>query len=137
MNKLEIGMYVRTKYGIRKITNIGKDKGYNKPRVKVIALDEYIRTNCKFDYIFYTDEKVIKDIKKASFDIIDLIEAGDIVINESNNKQEVLLIDNELMVKNTGLIYDNNYYLPIKSIAIKSILTKEQFESKSYRIGGK
>lgn len=41
---------------------------------------------------------------------------------------------NELMVKNTGLIYDNNYYLPIKNITIKEIVTKEQFEKMSYKV---
>lgn len=121
MNKLEIGMYVRTKkYGIAKIIGGISDK---------FNIDVFKKDGCTLRC------QKEKDILKARFNILDLIEAGDIVVNESNNKQEVLLIDNELMVKNTGLIYDNNYYLPIKSIAIKSILTKEQFESMSYRIG--
>ena len=49
-------------------------------------------------------------------------------------KLEVLLIDNELMVRNTGLTYDNNYYLPIKNITIKSIVTKEQIEQTAYMV---
>ena len=78
----------------------------------------------------YTKENVIK----ASYNIIDLIEGGDILVDDTNRKLEVLLIDNELMVRNTGLIYDNNYYLPIKSIVIKSIVTKEQFVSMKYEL---
>lgn len=132
MNKLEIGMYVRTKYGIRKITNIGKDKGYNKPRVKVITLDEYIRTNCKFDYIFYTDEKVIKDIKKASFNIIDLIEVGD-VITTINLCGEVTKIDKENN-KIYTTCYDGEY---CHKEDIKTVVTKEQFKSMEYRLGDK
>lgn len=126
MNKLEIGMYVRTKDGI--ITKVD----YIDDETIYFDKDIYRIYSAGIDFL---EKDNLERIKKASFDIKDLIEAGDIVVNESNNKQEVLLIDNELMVKNTGLIYDNNYYLPIKSIAIKSILTKEQFESRSYRIG--
>ena len=126
MNKLEVGMYVRTKDGI--ITKVD----YIDDETIYFDKDIYRIYSAGIDFL---EKDNLERIKKASFDIKDLIEAGDIVVNESNNKQEVLLIDNELMVKNTGLIYDNNYYLPIKSIAIKSILTKEQFESRSYRIG--
>lgn len=126
MNKLEVGMYVRTKDGI--ITKVD----YIDDETIYFDKDIYRFYGAGIDFL---EKDNLERIKKASFDILDLIEAGDIVVNESNNKQEVLLIDNELMVKNTGLIYDNNYYLPIKSIAIKSILTKEQFESRSYRIG--
>lgn len=133
--KLEVGQFIRTSYGIRKIVNITEDNGYWKSKVKVIELDDFLNTSYKFDYEFYTDEKIIKKCV-SSFNIIDLIEDGDILVNDSNYKLEVLLIDNELMVRNTGLIYDNNYYLPIKSIKIKSVITHEQIEQMSYRIGG-
>ena len=132
MSKLEIGMYVRTEYGIRKITNIGKDKGY-KPRVKVIALDEYIRTDCKFDYIFYTDEKVIKDIKKASFDIIDLIKPKDIILGRDGKLYQCWKI-----YKGYVFTYSKNKYgntITLVDYQIDRVLTKEQFESMSYRIG--
>ena len=123
--KLEVGMYVRTKYGIRKVTNIGRDTGYNKPRVKVIALDDYISTNWKFDYIFYTDEKVIKDIKKASFNIIDLIEEDDFV-----NEQIITKIKEDEDGK--YLVTMNNNV--IRNQGIESILTKEQFEKTTYKV---
>lgn len=79
----------------------------------------------------YTKENVIK----ASYNIIDILEVGDILIDDTNRKLEILLIDDELMVRNTGLIYDNNYYLPIKSIAIKSVITHEQMEQRAYKVG--
>lgn len=79
----------------------------------------------------YTKENVIK----ASYNIIDILEVGDILIDDTNRKLEILLIDDELMVRNTGLIYDNNYYLPIKSIAIKLVITHEQMEQRAYKVG--
>lgn len=123
--KLEIGMYVRFKDKreneyIRKIVEIPEDNRYAS-----LYLDKDAN---------YSKGLSIKNVIKASFDIIDLIEVGDIIVNDSNEKLEVLLIDNELMVRNTGLIYDNNCYLPIKSIVIKSIVTKEQFEQMSYKV---
>lgn len=124
--KLEVGQFVRFKDKreneyIRKIVEIPEDNRYAS-----LYLDKDAN---------YSKGLSIKNVIKASFDIIDLIEVGDIIVNDSNEKLEVLLIDNELMVRNTGLIYDNNCYLPIKSIVIKSIVTKEQFEQMSYKIG--
>lgn len=79
-------------------------------------------------------EKIKRHIVKASYNIIDILEEGDIII-DSVEKHEILLIDGELMVRNTGLIYDNNYYLPIKSITIKSVITHEQMEQINYKLG--
>ena len=109
--KLEVGMYVRTLNGIVKIDkiqdNVMKDtKGY-------------------FHY---------GDFIKASYNIVDILEVGDILVDDTNRKLEILLIDNELMVRNAGLIYDNNYYLPIKSIAVKSAITHEQMEQMAYKV---
>ena len=129
--KLEIGMYVRTPYGIRKIVNITKDAGY-KPRVKVIEFDRLLNTTYKMDYIFYTDEHTIKK-SKASHNIIDLIEVGDYV-----NRKLVIDIKTDYIFdysEEVKIIYfsENDY---IYSIAeIKSIVTKEQFESMSYKVG--
>lgn len=89
----------------------------------------------------YTPEEYVKncqkrgyDVIKASYNIIDILEVGDILVDDANRKLEILLIDNELMVRNAGLIYDNNYYLPIKSIAIKSVITHEQIEQMAYKV---
>lgn len=79
--------------------------------------------------------RTTQNIIKASYNIVDILEVGDILVDDTNRKLEILLIDNELMVRNTGLIYDNNYYLPIKSIAIKSVITHEQMEQMAYKVG--
>lgn len=108
--KLEVGMYVRTKKG--KIYKFESDNSMAKNGAKKYMV------NC-------------------SYNIIDILEVGDILVDDTNRKLEILLIDNELMVRNAGLIYDNNYYIPIKSIAIKSVITHEQMEQMAYKVGDK
>lgn len=117
--KLEVGMYVRTKDGY-----INKIKKVNQFNVLVYGRD------------LFGEELNIpnNEITKASYNIIDILEVGDILVDDTNRKLEILLIDNELMVRNAGLIYDNNYYLPIKSIAIKSAITHEQMEQMAYKV---
>ena len=125
--KLELreNMYIRTKGGI-------------------IAKVDYIDDNTIFfdkelyriygDSIDFLEKDDLERIIKASYNIIDILEVGDILVDDTNRKLEILLIDDELMVRNTGLIYDNNYYLPIKSIAIKSVITHEQMEQMAYKV---
>ena len=124
--KLELkeNMYIRTKDGI-------------------IAKVDYIDDNTIFfdkelyriygGSIDFLEKDNLERIVKASYNIIDILEVGDIII-DSIEKHEILLIDDELMVRNTGLIYDNNYYLPIKSITIKSVITHEQMEQMAYKV---
>lgn len=126
--KLEVGMYVRTKKGIAKIKKIfpNDSEPYFEAKYET---DTYLE-------IYYDSEYVSEDnVLKASYNIIDVLEVGDILVDDANRKLEILLIDNELMVRNAGLIYDNNYYLPIKSIAIKSVITHEQMEQMAYKVG--
>ena len=131
--KLEVGMYVRNKDGtIGKIIAIDlakprQEKYPNHPSKRWWR--DKILISCYKGWI--TTQNIIK----ASYDIINILEEGDILVDDTNRKLEVLLIDNELMVRNAGLIYDNNYYLPIKSIAIKSVITHEQMEQMAYKVG--
>ena len=130
MEALEPNMYIRTHFGIRKIKNIKKDNGYGKHRVKVIELDRILDTIFKFDYEFYTDEKVIKECK-ASYNIIDLIEVGDYVngypvyetIEYPDNTRAIVIADD-----NKSIIWEES------SQYIESIVTKEQFESMKYEV---
>lgn len=125
-SELKENMYVRTKDG-----KIGKLMGY-------MAFDENkiaIWTNTTEKGIKITPVIDKDAIIKASYNIVDILEVGDILVDDTNRKLEILLIDNELMVRNAGLIYDNNYYLPIKSIAIKSAITHEQMEQMAYKVG--
>ena len=66
-----------------------------------------------------------KDIINASYNIIDLIEVGDYV-----NGEKVVDKFNYLLAFGDG--QDENWY--IRDEEIKSIVTKEQFESISYKL---
>lgn len=129
---LEVGMYVRGKYYAYR-GKIGKIiKNYNND-LEIAYTNGILKTTVGS---FLDDNTDINGRQYvASFNIIDILEARDILVDDSNDKLEVLLIDDELMVRNTGLIYDNNYYLPIKSITIKSVITHEQMEQMAYKVG--
>ena len=124
-SELKENMYVRTKDGIiAKVDYIDND---------TIFFDKYLYRTYG-DSIDFLEKDNLERIAKASYNIIDILEVGDIII-DSIEKHEILLIDDELMVRNTGLIYDNNYYLPIKNITIKSVITHEQIEQMAYKVG--
>ena len=127
MNSLEeikVGEYVRTtNKGIRQIAMIDNHKTVNK-------------------YLYYIGEDFegksyayIKttEILKHSFNLIDLIEVGDIV-KDKYNKYEVAFVKDDK-------IYCNDYNLDDSLITlreqdIKAILTKEQMEANCYKVGG-
>jgi hypothetical protein len=114
--KLEVGMYVRTKKGaIAKIERILYDEVHF--NIKPIFSDG----ECLGYNWFY-----ISDVIKASHSIIDLIEAGDYV-----NGCKVHRIANCITI-----ILDNEENISwVRPSDIKSIVTKEQFESMSYKVG--
>ena len=110
-DKLEPNMYVRTKWGyICKIININD---FREPSMKYGVEASYLK-----DIMFIGDD----DILKASHNIIDLIEVGDYV-----NGYEVTSKDQFLGFGN------HDWYMLDNEI--KSIVTKEQFESMSYKVG--
>ena len=123
--KLEEGMYVRTKVGIFKIRKITKDLAYWKHEKRVIKLDRNI-PEYNYKFLFYKDEKIFKGAKFSS-NLINLIKAGDYV-----NGIKVTEIKN-------GKPYHEDYNDPYFSYYfeekdIKSIVTKEQFESMKYEV---
>ena len=72
----------------------------------------------------------IEDIVKASYNIIDLLEVGDVVVT-NNLCGEITKIDKENnRIYTTS--YDGEY---CSSEDIKEVLTREQFKASSYRIG--
>ena len=117
--KLEVGMYVRTKYGIFKIRKITKDLAYWKHEKRVIELDRNI-PECNYRFSFYKDESIFKDAKFKD-KIIKLIEVGDYV-----NGFPVIHKENDIL--KCGLL------VQFKENEIKSIVTKEQFSSMEYKI---
>lgn len=126
MNKLEVGMFIRTDDG-----KINKFKRYITDKKRVCETDMYARL-------------AVDNIVKASFNIIDLIETGDYVngsevikIYEKGRKYEnstyvfkqkvVEVANDDYETIPTDCLFTNN--------EIESVVTKEQFESVSYRIG--
>lgn len=119
--KLEVGMYFRTKRGqIGKIVTIGRD-------------------NIAIEFNGMWQDIVLKEnIIKSSFNIIDLIEVGDILeINEG--KYEVIYDES---YEKLGILIPSRKELSIRHSALEyvfkkyevSIITKEQFEQMSYRL---
>lgn len=108
--ELEVGMFLRTNDG--KIT-------------KFIKYDEKDKNELVTDYYKYSTIW-IKDIIKASFNIIDLIEVGDYVNGAKVNrlKKDYIVIHE---------IWSGREYLSNEEI--KTIVTKEQFEQMSYKVG--
>lgn len=118
MDTLKPNMYVRTKKGIAKI--IDRILEPNHYYFKMWVTDRFLEINYDTEYISEVD------VLKASHNIIDLIEEGDYV-----NGVEVINVDDEWITM-------SDTQVPIlKSIAnglIKTILTKEQFKSMSYKL---
>ena len=112
-DKLEVGIYVRTKWGyICKIININD---FREPSMKYGVEASYLK-----DIMFIGDD----DISKASHNIIDLIEAGDYV----NGWKVLYWTDGTKIV-------DDGYATNLDKIDIKSIVTKEMFSSMEYKLG--
>ena len=130
--KLEVGQFIRTPYGIRKIVDITKDEGYGKPRVRVIKLDDFLNTGYKFNYEFYTDEKIIKECK-ASYNITDILEVGDIISFyediDNYKKQYVIGIPGLITLDEIKDKITND------NIRLVSILTPEEMEQMAYKVG--
>ena len=122
--KLEVGMYVRTDKGIKKITTYEFDNFLKRHYV-----------NCdKTHWGFSFGENEIK----ASHNIIELIEVGDfITLGENCYPLQVMNIwefAGELNIE----LSNKAKFEDIKSdsnFKIYSIVTKEQFESMSYKVG--
>lgn len=124
--KLEVGQFVRFKDKrnityIRKIREIPQDNRYAS-----IYLDKEAN---------YSKGLSLKNIIKASYNIIDILEVGDYV-----NGMEVTRISGTRYDKNDLHCYcehngNENWQqvmIPVKNI--KSIVTKEQFEEMSYKV---
>lgn len=123
LNKLEVGMYVRFNY--HRVT----------VPIQISKIKEKHYEDIERYYYYLTDNELViseAQILKASFDIIDLIEVGD-VITTINLCGEVTKIDKENN-KIYTTCYDGEY---CHKEDIKSVITHEQIEQMEYRIGGK
>ena len=120
MNKLEIGMYVRTKCGIAKITDIicGQDAKFDNDS---IFEDDDLKQHHRYDGISTNDYFFKHDVVKISHNIIDILDVGDYV-----NGYEVTSKDQFLGFGNHDWYMTND--------EIKSIVTKEAFKSMEYKV---
>ena len=120
-DKLEVGIYVRTKWGyICKIININD---FREPSMKYGVEASYLK-----DIMFIGDD----DISKASHNIINLIEIRDYVNGERVIGFGAFYYDDGT-IERTSLMLDRT--VTCLDSEIKSIVTKEQFESISYKVG--
>ncbi len=134
--KLEVGMYVRGKYyGYR--GKIGKIiKNYNND-LEIAYTNGVLKTTVGS---FLDDNTDINGRQYvASFDIIDLIEVGDIL--EINGEKYEVIYDESY--EKLGILIPSRKELSIRHSALEyvfkkyevAIVTKEQFEQISYKIG--
>lgn len=122
-NEIEIGEYVRTNSGyIFQVVEIQPAMSDETDSCSASVKGE------NYNFAFVTD------IVKHSKNIIDLIEEGDYV-NESIvtdyyfvGNQKVLVLNNEKITYE-----ENENFVP--QLAIKTIVTKEQFASMEYKVG--
>ena len=104
--EIEVEEYVRTKNG---------------------KIDKIINNNCYMPQYIECEKSLLykEDIVNHNKNIIDLIEAGDIV-----NGERILEITGDYIYTNET--YHNKFYL---NKHIKTILTKEQYEQNCYKVG--
>ena len=119
--KLEVGQFARLKGGyICKIINVND---FREPNMKYGVEANYLK-----DVMFIGDD----DVVKASYNIIDILEVGDYVNGykvsfKGDDYQPFVQCDYPVEEGST-----NHYRFYEK--AIYSIVTKEQFESMSYKV---
>ena len=121
-DKIQIGEYIRTEYGI--IGKILEDEDITENGV-------YIDTTFLDDYADETNFVKYEDIKKHSFNITDLIEVGDYINGHKIVSEIWGEDDNELYFEIEGGFNKADY---ISEKDIKSIVTKEQFSRMEYKV---
>lgn len=124
MEEIKVGEYVRTKNkGIKRIDTIFENKTINKYGYEI---------GSEWDGKLYSTIK-ITDIVKHSRNIIDLIEVGDILKLKNGEKWEVQEHQgngNWLQLEWENVDDNEDFFKKVHSI-----ITKEQFEENSYKVG--
>ena len=120
-----IGDYVRYKY--ENCIYIGKIKFIS----EVMGFEETLQ----LDIDTCMEEILKEDIIKSSPNIIDLIEVGDYVNGKKVVDKQYHYTDKDNYDIGEWCIFYENVALGDYQYNIKSIVTKEQFESMEYKIG--
>lgn len=115
--KLKVGMYVRLNCNYE--LGIGKTIGE-------IDEDNFIKTKFKDDFECPLPTYMIT---KASHNIIDLIEDDDLIKFKIYGELFICKVYNKSLINYDGEVFD------LEELDIVSILTKEQYESMSYKVG--
>lgn len=118
--EIKEGMYVRTNTGIHKIFRIDEHKSVWKYCCDKKETGEW---DGSYEYTPIKEEQFIGE---PSFDIIDLVQAGDYV-----NGEKIINLDLGTTGK-TIRLFTSESYINIEDI--KSIVTKEQFEQMEYKL---
>lgn len=117
--ELEVGMYIRTKDGI-----IDKILKLNKSYVKGVS---------QKDELYAYD---IDNIVKASYNIIDILEVGDVIIDKEGHKYPInyeFETDYNDEYKSYEITIDDHITLFLKDGL--SIVTHEQMKQMAYKVG--
>jgi hypothetical protein len=132
--ELRVNDYVRTKYG--EICKLKKSRFEDLVYETDIEIDRCNDRDCN-DYGF--DSNTIQDIIKSSPNIIDLIEVGDYV-----NSKRVEWVGYDIYKENedkilTGIgekriLFNEFTKDSVRKNGIKTIVTKEQFQSMEYKV---
>ena len=128
--KLEEGMYVRTK-------NNGICKLYREFHED--SVDVGIGVFPEIDGFFIDKEEINyiekKDVLKASYNIIDLIEVGDILLIKDFVDEACMIFNDMYYIQNENQLFNIKRDLEKnKNMKISKILTKEQYESMAYEV---
>ena len=119
---MKVGDYVRTENGIDKVAGYRYESEYENGHVVWFEKSD---NGCRF-----TD----KDLPKSSPKIIDLIEVGDYVngyyVEDIRHRYDGEMIT--ILEVATG---SNYFQAPMYEEDIKSIVTREMFESMEYKVG--
>lgn len=128
MSKIEVGEYVRTKEGYLGILIAINKQDYNYLVVDTsieVRKDGYPST-----YLYLKKE----NIKKYSKQLIDLIEQRDIVEDEYGKYEVAFISGNRIYCNDYN--YDDSVVV-LEEKDIETILTKEIYMAKCYKVGGK
>ncbi len=131
-DKIEIEEYVRTKEGFIYRIEDGEEFFEDSVDVGIGIIPDIEGKWVDKEHLNYIDKR---DIKEHSKNLIDLIEVGDIV----EIKERISCFRNVEKIP----IFDIGTLIAIKNgiakytMKIVSVLTHEQFEQNSYKVGGK
>ena len=118
--ELSVGMYVRVK-DLANICHIGKIYNINDFREPSMKYCIDIQAS---DFVFVSEEMIVK----ASHNIKELIEDDDLIKFKIYGELFICKVYNKSLINYDGEVFD------LEELDIVSILTKEQYESMSYKV---